>query len=344
MKIDMYEKMASYVDNSACLFTEMTDGKRLTWEITGRCQMGCKHCCNSATGDTKTCEPATDQAKYTAREIVENGVKAVYLSGGEPLLWNGVFEFLQDAKASGLDLVSMATNGGMVTAENARLLREAKLDKVLVSLDSHVESVHDQFRNAPGSYSKAVNAARLFSDEGVFVRVGTTIWSGNVETIPEFIETVRGIGADEIAFNWLVKTGRALEHPEIFLPDERYFEVGGRLSELRDEYADRIKISYHRFKKIGPETRGCFGGEKFLHINSAGKLTPCSWVGKFYPEYVSEGCLYTDGMDKVLAEGKIDKFRDAIKKREERHGPGCPIICQIANGTMDSPDPLFEMQ
>lgn len=91
---------------------------------------------------------------------VSLGVKHLEISGGEPTLYEHLFDLIREAKRHGL-WVKMNTNGSMITPEYARELLDAGLDMACLSIYSHDPQVHDGFRRSKGLWEKAVHAAQI---------------------------------------------------------------------------------------------------------------------------------------------------------------------------------------
>jgi uncharacterized radical SAM superfamily Fe-S cluster-containing enzyme len=69
MQIDPYQEIATEEnDDSVFLFT-IIDGIRATWELTGKCDLVCPHCCVNATTDSNSYEPTYDEANYVVDEL-----------------------------------------------------------------------------------------------------------------------------------------------------------------------------------------------------------------------------------------------------------------------------------
>ncbi len=341
MKEDPYDSLITVSNKeSPCLFTTVK-GVRTTWEMTGSCPLKCPHCCIDASTSTKECELTLEKSREVSDQLVEQGVNAIYVSGGEPIFWKPLPEYLKYSKNAGIKLISIATSGISMDAANAKILKEAGADKVLISLDSHKEEVHDNFRGKRGIYNRAVSAINELRKEDIFVRVGTVVWSGNVDELENLTESMYKIGANEVAFSWMIKTGRAASHPEIFVPQKRYFEVGERLRNLKETWRGTLSINYHRFNEILDNSIGCQGGVKFLHIDPLGHMSPCSWITKLKPEYVSKGTIYTNSINDLINEGPLENFRKMAEKRESIYGPGCPAISLIENNSLYAKDPLY---
>lgn len=338
MKQDPYDNIAVNTNGSPCLFTEV-NGVRITWETTGRCDLGCAHCSVDATKDPCTADVSFDDAKRVLEETAKSDVTSIYVSGGEPLLWKPVYDTLAYAHELGI-FTSLATNGKYVNMLSASKLKAAKTGKVLVSVDSHVPELHDGLRNAPGSHKMATRAIKTLSDRDMFVRVGHVIWKDSIDHVEEFADAMLTTGAHEIAYNWLIPAGRAKNNPDIAVPNERYEEIGKRLRNLKNDMAGKLTISYHRFDSLS-ENHDCEGGRKFYQITPEGLLTPCSWIGKMLPEYTTKTSVYSTPLNDLMHSDEIRRFRDMVNKRRAEFGPGCPAMCIAFNGTHMSGDPIY---
>src|SRR3989338_10954895 len=131
MKEDPYVPIAKNTEGSPCLFTEV-EGVRVTWETTGRCNLGCAHCCISATNSHSSNDITLDDAKKVVDEFSQNDVTSVYISGGEPLLWKPVYDLLSHIDGKGI-FTSLATNGMCIDDGATARLSDARVGKVLIS-------------------------------------------------------------------------------------------------------------------------------------------------------------------------------------------------------------------
>ncbi len=107
--------------------------------VTDRCNLRCRYCM-PATGvpklrhrDLLSLERLADTVSWLCHEL---GVSRVKLTGGEPLVREGVADLVRELAAiPGVNEVSATTNGARLV-ELARPLREAGLARVNVSVDS----------------------------------------------------------------------------------------------------------------------------------------------------------------------------------------------------------------
>jgi sulfatase maturation enzyme AslB (radical SAM superfamily) len=106
--------------------------QRISVEVTNRCQKGCSFCYN-ASGKERT-------TRWTSSSLIEflqscnrEGTAAVSFGGGEPLLFEGLFEVLDGLM--GTVFRSVTTNGLMLEQpENLHRLVAAQPDKVHISI------------------------------------------------------------------------------------------------------------------------------------------------------------------------------------------------------------------
>lgn len=72
-----------------------------------------------------------------ARIYAEEGVRKLRITGGEPLVRRNIEELIAMLSAvPGIEDIAMTTNGSMLSPKKARLLKEAGLNRVTVSLDA----------------------------------------------------------------------------------------------------------------------------------------------------------------------------------------------------------------
>ncbi|QQZ60102.1 GTP 3',8-cyclase MoaA [Paenibacillus sonchi] len=105
--------------------------------VTDRCNLSCEYCRPDQAGAASLPEPLTyDEIASVVAVLADMGVTKVRLTGGEPLLRPRLEELVARLHAvSGIERIGLTTNG-MLLASKARVLHDAGLTDVNISLDS----------------------------------------------------------------------------------------------------------------------------------------------------------------------------------------------------------------
>lgn len=161
--------------------------ENLTLEVTTRCTSSCRHCFARAGRGHKP-ELSQAAAWRILKEGYELGFRYLHLTGGEPLLWPGLFEFMEEALSIGFKNIFLNSNGHLIdnsTAEKFSALGN-KLE-LSVSLQGPTNH-HNSFRGT-GSYQKAEKGIRATLEAGVALHIFTTVDRGMLPLLPRFVDT-----------------------------------------------------------------------------------------------------------------------------------------------------------
>ena len=138
--------------------------------ITDRCNYKCVYC---RTGEFGAQYPELDIAEYLRliKLFVNLGIEKVRLTGGEPLLRNGLIDLIQELaslrtiKGEPLDL-AVTTNGHLLD-KLARPLKDAGLQRVTVSMDAVDAPTFERITRVPGSFKKVLAGIRAAKAAGL---------------------------------------------------------------------------------------------------------------------------------------------------------------------------------
>jgi len=323
--------------NSPCLFSEK-DKIRIVWGVRSKCNMKCKHCSANFREEMKEVMGKKDDYRRVLADMGKSGVGEIYLSGGEPLLLDSIFDIIKFGKENNIT-ITLGTNGAILDEEKVKRLRDAGVDKVFMSLDHYQEEKHDFLRNGK-VFKKAVKGIEYLKKYGIYTRVDSVIWKDNYQDLDNFVNFCKNLGVNEITFAWTMKVGRAIENDSILPPKSEYFKVGEKLKELKKKYT-MPKISYHRFERFDKKYCDCPGGKKIFYMSPAGKVSPCFWINTLLPDFFTEKNIFEEKVSNLFRDKKIKKFIEMEQKRYKDFGPGCPATCLIENNKFHSKDPLL---
>jgi len=194
----------------------------IVWNFTYQCNLRCKHCYENA-GGKKRRELSTNDAKQVLdilSKIAGIGLPALSFSGGEPLVRSDCFELAAYAKKR-IGYVSIASNGTLITTDNAKRIKDAGVDYVEISLDGATPQVHNEFRGIQGAFERAMKGVENLVEEGLDTCIATVLHRDNLAELDKIIEQTKQVGLRFMHFNY-IPTGRAKAYIELDLtPDER---------------------------------------------------------------------------------------------------------------------------
>ncbi|MCJ7713327.1 radical SAM protein, partial [Candidatus Bathyarchaeota archaeon] len=192
----------------------------VVWDFTHKCNLNCQHCYSNS-GKALEEELNTKEAIEVVNQLADFGVTALAFSGGEPLIRSDFFEVAQHAVKRGL-YVSVATNGTLLTKENVRKLKKAKINYVEISIDGASAQSHDSFRGVSGAFDNAIKGLRNCVQEDLCACIATTATKKNLKEIPAIIDLAEQIGAERFTYFNFVPTGRGKElYDQDISPEER---------------------------------------------------------------------------------------------------------------------------
>ena len=108
----------------------------LRLSLTARCNLACPYCLPD--GQEPPGLLTLEQRFAVVAAAVALGARSLRLTGGEPLLHpdlEALIQAVQPLRRDGLREVALTSNGLLLTAQRARALRQAGLDRLTLSLD-----------------------------------------------------------------------------------------------------------------------------------------------------------------------------------------------------------------
>jgi radical SAM protein with 4Fe4S-binding SPASM domain len=192
----------------------------VVWDFTHKCNLSCKHCYSNA-GVASQKELTTEEALNVVDQLADFGVTALAFSGGEPLSREDFLEVASHAVQKGL-YVSVATNGTLLTKENVKKLKQAKINYVEVSIDGATAKTHDSFRGVSGAFDKAVAGLKNCVEADLCACIATTATKSNLADMPGILDLAEEIGAERFTYFNFIPTGRGKElYNQDLSPEER---------------------------------------------------------------------------------------------------------------------------
>jgi cytosylglucuronate decarboxylase len=138
-------------------------------------------------------------------------IEYVRFTGGEPLIHEEIVEMIALVTSYGMR-PSIITNGGLLE-KYIHDLKRAGLEQVIVSIDGPTPTTHDNIRQVPGLFSRAVRGLKASIASGLRSRVNTVCGPSNFREIPSLQDLLTNMGVEQWELSSL-KLERKLEYSE----------------------------------------------------------------------------------------------------------------------------------
>ena len=263
----------------------------LSIEVTTHCDGDCLHCF-AQTGVLKRSSLSVDVVKEVIWEGYNTAYRQLHITGGEPLLWEGLFGALDYAFGIGYQKITLNTNGRFLTKDVAKRLAAYQDLSISVSLEGP-EALHDRIRGE-NSYKRTVLGIEKALEAGVDLAIFTVAGKSLLSILPHFVDEIyqRFPAIKYLTLIQLIAvTDNGFALTEELLGPEDFLQLVQTAS-LLNLWGLRTNV------KNSPLTR------------VASKLMDMPWVPPTYP-------LYREGSIIVMANGNISlahSNRDSLGK------------------------------
>jgi radical SAM protein with 4Fe4S-binding SPASM domain len=93
------------------------------------------------------------------------------------------------------------------------------LDHVQITVLSHREEVHDRLCGASGAWKETVDGLKVALNEDLYTSTNTTIMRSNLPDIEDTMRFLISLGAKNIAFNSVIRSGKGNETEGVTYPE-----------------------------------------------------------------------------------------------------------------------------
>lgn len=247
-----------------------------TFELTERCNLACVHCYinRPAGSQAQAREMTTAQIAAILDQVADAGCLHLVLTGGELFLRPDALDIYRHAKQRGL-LVSLFTNGTLLTPRLADLLAEYPPWGIEISLYGHTQETYERVTRVAGSYRRCLRGIDLALDRRLDLSLKAVVLSANCHELP----AMKAFAA---------QLGLKLRYDAAIWPrlDGGQGPLAWRMSvaevaaldlddpDRRQEWAE----AYNRFGGAlvrAESVYGCGAGFHAFHVNCEGKLSMC---------------------------------------------------------------------
>jgi MoaA/NifB/PqqE/SkfB family radical SAM enzyme len=182
-------------------------------------------------------------------EVEKLGIGSVYFSGGEPFLYDELPQVLAFACQQNNLILHISTNGTLIGAKEAALLKETKA-YLHVSMDGP-EEYHDGFRQSEGAFRNTSRGIQHLVEAGVPVDIVMTVSRDNLSYLTWLAEWAVKMGVKRLNVQPLLNYGRGANIRDRQLSAEQMCDLFLLLSDLGVAYRSKgleLGLSSYRTK------------------------------------------------------------------------------------------------
>lgn len=264
------------------IFTDCSSNKikEISYVLTDKCNLHCKHCCMSAKTYSKNSNEKIILDPSIIKKIVNFNPSTIILTGGEPLVADNFLDILMWLKDNYHNQVFLSTNAILIDKDNVDCLCKA-IDIFDISLDGLTAEKSDKIRGT-GTFDKVIESIKLLQKAGAKkIRLSNALSAETKDDSALFHKMCKEIGVEPI-IRYMTPTGRAKDNNLCF----------------SDELI-KFKGSAHFTPSI------CGAGVTSITVDSSGNVYPCN---NFIEDEYKIGNVLSDDIQEVINNYRQQKW------------------------------------
>jgi MoaA/NifB/PqqE/SkfB family radical SAM enzyme len=253
--------------------------KKVVFELTTSCNLKCKHCFYQNNNEFSSKHFIEKREAFILiNKFKKNGINKLVLTGGEPTIHPDFIEIARFAK-NNIKKVTLCTNGVIKDKNLKDKIIELDFDTYTVSIDSHLEHVHDNFRGKKSSFTSVISFTKLLKKNNKNLSIHISLHKNNIKHIAQTINFCK-------QFNCEIVVG-SIYYDKLDINDKIKKEYQEKIKKFKDKYIndkDIILVGFNEYCKADK----CLDQKQVYTINSYGQLVSCYWMkngGKIIKKY-----------------------------------------------------------
>lgn len=247
-------------------------------ELLFGCNLKCIHCYIPEELKKSLGELSFEEICRVLDEIFESGCIWLQLTGGEPLLRHDFLDIYRYAKSKGF-LISIFTNGTLITPKFINCLKELPPYCVEISLHSLTKKTYESITRHPGSFQKCIQGINMLVDAGIPVKIKTILMIANKEEIVDMAEYAHRLGVEYQVFSGIIPKLDGSKDPCLLRVSPE--DVTNLINIINTNSGKQICNSKYDNNTTNNTYLPCNAGVSSFHIDAAGNLTPCVIIRTF---------------------------------------------------------------
>jgi mycofactocin radical SAM maturase len=316
----------------------------VTWEITRRCNLRCRHCLSADL--MENCGRELDFAACCRfiDELDRMGVFQVNFGGGEPFLREDFLDILDYAHAKEIT-TCVSTNGTVVDGTLADRLSRMEYLYIQVSLDGASPATNDPIRGA-GVFGRALSGIEKLVGHGFpeeKLSTNTVVTAVNFRDILEIHDLGMRYGVKTRLSRFRPSGNARKAWQDYRLDAKQLAELSAFLSDHKDVLTGDSFFSITAEDRRGLGLNMCGAAKMTCSVTPDGDVYPCAFLQE--PLFIS-GNILRSTLDSIWRDAPL--FKALRKTRIEScencsrfnlcHG-GCPAVAYFLTRSLGKADP-----
>ena len=269
----------------------------VSYSITQKCNLKCKHCYSESVDQPAPDELSTEEAFRVIDDLSRWGIGLLIIDGGEPLCREDLLDVVKYASSKGIR-TTIGSNGTLIDERMAKKMKDAGVMAVAISVDGAEAQTHDSFRGVAGAFDQTLKGVEACRNSRLPFQFNTVIRKETLPQLEDLLHMAVDCGADAAEFFDLVAVGRAKDEcKEQVLSNEERRQVMEWLAQSQEDCPIVIRVpgcpmyplllqeKQVKPKRFPPEMlrrvpyygRGCAAGMPmgYVMIQCNGEVNPC---------------------------------------------------------------------
>ena len=313
-------------------------------ELTHRCPLDCQHCYNNLPMADKTArssELTLVEYQRLLDEMAEAGTFWVLFTGGEIFARADFLDIYAYAKSKGF-LITLFTNGTMLTERIANYLAEYRPFAIEITMYGATRATYEALTQIPGSYDRCIRGIRLLLDRKLPLKLKTVPTTINRHEVYEMQRMAQEDFGVDFKFDTLVnpRTDCSQSPLAIRLTPEDAVALDFHEPRRYAEYQKLVgsELALPASNSTVKNVYNCGGGVTSCAIDPYGQITIC--VLSHQESYDWRSGSFGQGWDDFLGRVRGRKKTHATKCDSCRIHTlcgSCAATSELEKGDAESP-------
>ncbi|MCL4320302.1 MAG: PqqD family peptide modification chaperone [Candidatus Thermoplasmatota archaeon] len=241
------------------------------------CSLKCEYCfARAGENDTHLKMLNLETVKRVLNEGAELGAIRLDVSGGDPINYRYMPEMVKEAVELGYRDITISTKGVAVTADIARRLRLAGLNKIQLSIDTLNPELYDSIVGRDGMYQRMIRGWYNLKKEGFTMVNRATVTRRTINHVVDMLKKTYDMGIYSARLIGVQEYGRGKN--SMMAPIEDMVKLREDVEILSESYPNsRWIVGDLGFGEPYP----CEGGISRIWVHPDGRVSLCDVAGTY---------------------------------------------------------------